>query len=144
MFDFSSFLAFKEVYVTTNRIQRIVSMCAISTSLVLAAFSFLVFGSASAFALTHAAGASQTTSSTTASVARIVVNQQGATVFSPQAITVTSGATVRIVNKTPFTRFVGVNGRLDALLPGASLRINPTQSEVAQICGGGALTITVV
>jgi hypothetical protein len=119
-------------------------MCVLSTSIALAAFSFLIFGSASAHALAHAASASQTNSTTTATVARIVVNQQGQAVFSPNAISVTSGAPVRIVNKTPFTRFVSVNGQFFGLPPGASFRTNPTQSEVARICGGGTLTITVV
>ena len=145
MFDFFSYLAFKEVYVTTNRIQRTVRMCVLSTFLALVAFSLLVFGSASAHALTHATSVTQTTSTTTATVVRIVVNTQGQIVFSPHAITVASGAPVRIVNKTPFTKFLVVNGQLFHLLPGAALRINPTQSEVVSICGGGGtLTITVV
>ena len=145
MFDFFSYLAFKEVYVTTNRIQRTVRMCVLSTFLALVAFSLLVFGSASAHALTHATSVTQTTSTTTATVVRLIVNSQGAIVFSPHAITITSGAPVRIVNKTPYTRFLVVNGQLFRLLPGAALRINPTQSEVVSICGGGGtLTITVV
>src|SRR5215469_1039484 len=145
MFDFLSYLALKEVYVTTNRIQRAVRMCVLSTLLALAALSFLVFGSASAHALTHPTSVTQTTSTTTATVSRIIINTQGQTVFSPNAITVTSGAPVRIVNKTPFTKFLVVSGRLFALASGTALRINPTQSEVVSICGGGGtLTITVV
>jgi hypothetical protein len=112
-------------------------MCVLSTLLALVALSFFVFGSASAHALT------QTTGSTTVTVARIVVNQQGATVFSPSAITVKSGATVKIVNKTSFTKILFLIGGIQHLLPGAALRINPTQSEVVGICGGGSLTITV-
>jgi hypothetical protein len=129
--------------VTTNRIQRTVRMCVLSTFFALAAFSFLAFGSAGA--LTHPTSVAQTTSTTTATVVRLIVNSQGAIVFSPHAITVTSGAPVRIVNKTPFARFLVVNGQLFRLLSGAALRINPTQSEVVTICGGGGtLTITVV
>jgi hypothetical protein len=143
MSDFFSYLAFKEVYVTTNRIQRTVRMCVLSTFLALAAFSFLAFGSAGA--LTHPTSVAQTTSTTTATVVRLIVNQQGAIVFSPNAITITSGTPVRIVNKTPYARFLVVNGRLFRLLSGAALRITPTQSEVVSICGGGGtLTITVV
>ena len=130
---------------TTNRIQRTVRICVLSTFLALVAFSFLVFGSASAHALTRPTSLAQTASTTTATVSRIIVNTQGQTVFRPNAITVTSGAPVRIVNKTPFTKFLVVNGRLFRLAPGTALRINPTQSEVVTICGGGgSLTITVV
>ncbi len=142
MFDFFSYLAFKEVYVTTNFIQRTVRMCVLSTFFALAAFSFLAFGSAGA--LTHPTSVAQTTSTTTAVVSRIIVNQQGYTVFSPHAITITSGTPVRIVNKTPYAKFLVVNGQLIRLLSGAALRITPTQSEVVSICGGGSLTITVV
>jgi len=86
-----------------------------------------------------------TSCTTTAVVVRLIVNQQGAIVFSPNAITIKSGTPVRIVNKTPYGRFLVVNGQLFHLLPGAALRITPTQSEVVSICGGGGtLTITVV
>jgi hypothetical protein len=129
--------------VPTNRIQRTVRMCVLSTFLALAAFSFFTFGSAGA--LTHPTSVAQTTSTTTAVVVHLIVNQQGAIVFSPHAITITSGTPVRIVNKTPYGRFLVVNGQLFHLLPGAALRITPTQSEVVSICGGGGtLTITVV
>ena len=127
----------------TNRIQRTVRMCVLSTFLALAAFSFFAFGSAGA--LTHPTSVAQTTSTTTAVVVRLIVNQQGAIVFSPHAITITSGTPVRIVNKTPYGRFLVVNGQLFHLLPGAALRITPTQSEIVSICGGGGtLAITVV
>jgi hypothetical protein len=129
--------------VPTNRSQRTVRMCVLSTFLALAAFSFFAFGSAGA--LTHPTSVAQTTSTTTAVVVRLIVNQQGAIVFSPHAITITSGTPVRIVNKTPYGRFLVVNGQLFHLLPGAALRITPTQSEIVSICGGGGtLTITVV
>jgi hypothetical protein len=129
--------------VPTNRSQRNVRMCVLSAFLALAAFSFFAFGSAGA--LTHPTSVAQTTSTTTAVVVRLIVNQQGAIVFSPHAITITSGTPVRIVNKTPYGRFLVVNGQLFHLLPGAALRITPTQSEVVSICGGGGtLTITVV
>jgi hypothetical protein len=129
--------------VPTNRSQRTVRMCVLSTFLALAAFSFFAFGSAGA--LTHPTSVAQTTSTTTAVVVRLIVNQQGAIVFSPHAITITSGTPVRIVNKTPYSRFLVVNGQLFHLLPGAALRITPTLSEIVSICGGGGtLTITVV
>lgn len=125
---------------TTSRIQRIVRMCVLSTFLALAVFSFLAFGSGSAHALTR-----QTASAGTTTFVRIISNKQSASVFSPSAITVKSGATVRITNRTAFGRFVVVGGQLFHLLPGQGLTTNPTQSEQVTICGGGgSLTITVV
>jgi plastocyanin len=128
--------------VTTNRIRRTVRLCVLSTLLALAAFSFLAFGSASAHAQTRTA---QTASTTTTTFVRIIINKQGQLVFSPSAITVQSGAPVRITNRTTFTRFIVVEGQLHRLSPGTGLTINPIQSEQASICGSGAtLTITVV
>ena len=125
----------------TNHLQRLIRVSLLSTFLALAACSFLAFGSASAHAAT------QTGSSTSGTIVRIVDNQQGAAVFSPHAITVTSGTPVKIVNRTPFTRFFHVtsNGRLFGLVSGASVTIIPTQSEQAILCSDGkSLTITVV
>lgn len=130
---------------TTNRIQRTVRMCVLSTFLALVAFSFLAFGSASAHALSRSTHLAQTATTSTATVSRIVTNKLGETVFRPNAITVTSGTPMKIVNKTAFTRFLVVNGRLFPLASGASMTITPTQSQLVRICGGiGTLTITVV
>lgn len=127
---------------TTNRIRRTARICMLSTLLALAAFSFLAFGSASAHAQTRTA---QTASTTNTTFVRIIINKQGQLVFSPSAITVQSGAPVRITNRTTFTKFLVVEGQLHRLAPGTGLTINPTQSEQASICGSGAtLTITVV
>lgn len=124
----------------TNRIQRTVRMCALSTFLALAALSFLAFGTASAQSLNHPA---QIANSGSATVARIVAPNQGRAVFSPAAITVKSGTTVKIVNKTPYTRIVFTNQGTYDLAPGVSFKIIVTQSQYARICGGGSLTITV-
>ena len=127
---------------TTNRIRRTARLCVLSTLLALAAFSFLAFGSASAHAQTRAA---QTASTGTTTFVRIIIKKQGQLVFSPSAISVKSGAPVRITNRTTFTKFLVVEGQLHRLGPGTGLTINPTQSEQASICGSGAtLTITVV
>ena len=125
---------------TTNRIQRTIRMSVLSTFLALVAFSFLAFGTASA----HTRSAAQTASSTTATVSRIIVNRQGATVFNPSAITVKSGTPVRIVNKTAFSRILFVGGSIVRLASGASMTIFPSQSMGVGICGGGSLSITVV
>ena len=130
---------------TTNRIQRTVRMCLLSTFLALVAFSFLAFGSASAHTLSRSTHVAQTATTSTATVSRIVTNKLGKTVFRPNAITVTAGASVKIVNKTAFTRFLVVNGELFPLSPGTSVTVIPTQSQIARICGAtGTLTITVV
>lgn len=122
-------------------------MGVLSTFLALVAFSFLAFGSASAHAhaLNRSTHVAQTATTSTATVSRIVTNQLGETVFRPNAITVTSGTPVKIVNKTAFTRFLVVNGGLFPLASGASKTVIPTQSQQARICGGiGTLAITVV
>ena len=107
-----------------NHIQRIIHVSVLSMFLALMACSFLAFGSASAHAAT------QTASSNSSIVARIIDNQQSGFVFSPNAITVTSGTPVRIVNKTPFAVFFHEtsNGRLLHLFSGASLPRNPSKS----------------
>ena len=129
---------------TTNRIQRTVRMCVLSTFLALVAFSFLAFGSASAHALTRSTHSAQTASTSTTVYVRIVVNQQGRSVFSPSAITVKSGTPVRITNRTLYNKIVFTNQGTFDLAPGAFLTLTPTQSQGARICGGGYLTITVV
>ena len=122
---------------TTNRIQRTVRMCVLSTFFALAAFSFLAFGSASAHALAHPAGLAQK-----ATVVKIIDNP-GA-VFSPNAITVKSGTVVKIVNKTPYGRLLFTDHGSVYLASGAFMRMTVTQSQGVGLCGGGSLTITVV
>jgi plastocyanin len=112
-------------------------MCVLSTFFALVAFSFLAFGSASAHALNHPAGFAQT-----ATVVKIIDNP-GA-VFSPNAVTVKSGTVVKIVNKTPYSRILFVNGGIVRLAAGAFMKMTPTQSQSVGICGGGSLSITVV
>jgi plastocyanin len=124
--------------VTTNRIQRTARMCVLSTFFALVAFSFLAFGSASAHALAHPTGNAQKAMT----VVKIIDNP-GA-VFSPNAITVKSGTTVKIVNKTPFSRILFVSGGIVHLASRASMTMNVTQSQSVGICGGGSLSITVV
>ena len=129
---------------TTNRIQRTVRMGILSTFLALMACSFFAFGSASAHAFSSSTHVAQTATST-ATVSRMVTNKLGQTVFRPNAITVASGAPVKIVNTTAFTRFLVMNGQLFPVSAGASVTIIPTQSQQARICGGsGTLAITVV
>src|SRR5579864_3604218 len=123
---------------------RAIRICVLSTFLALVAFSFLAFGSASAHALSRSAGGAQTTSTNGTTYVRIITNTQGATVFSPAAITVKSMAAVRITDRTAYSKFVVVAGQLFHLAPGQGLTTNPTQSETVTICGGGgALSITV-
>jgi hypothetical protein len=78
--------------VTTNRIQRTARMGVLSTFLALVAFAFLAFGTASAHTLNHPINSAQTVSTSTTTVARMVINSQGGIVFSPSAITVKSGS----------------------------------------------------
>ena len=119
---------------TKNRIQRTLRMSALSTFLALVALFFLAFGSASA----------QTVSSSTTTLVKIVANQQGGAVFSPTAITVKSGTPVKFVNKLSFRRFFTVNQRLTSIAPNQAETFIITQSQVATICGGGSMTLTVV
>jgi hypothetical protein len=126
--------------VTTNRIQRTARMCVLSTILALAAFAFFAFGTASA----HTLNAAQAASGSTTTTARMVTNSAGGAVFSPSAITVKSGSSVRLVNKTTFSRIVFAD-RVIRLNPGASYSFVPAQSMTVGICGGaGSLSITVV
>ena len=120
----------------TNSIQRTVRISVLSVLLALAAFSFLAFGSASAHALAHSSGKAQK-----AKIVKIIDNP-GA-VFSPAAITVKSGTTVKIVNKTPYGRFIFTNHGTVFLAPGAAMKMTVTQSQSVAICGGGELSITV-
>jgi plastocyanin len=105
---------------------------------VLAAFSFLAFGAASAHALSHSASSAQKAKT----VVKIIDNP-GA-VFSPSAITVKSGSTVKIVNKTPYGLIIFTNQGTGSLPAGASMKMTVTQSQYLRICGGGTLSITVV
>lgn len=127
---------------TTNHIRRAARICVLSTFLALAAFSFLAFGSASAHALTRQATSSSST--TTTVTTRIISNSVGRAVFNPSTVTVKAGTVVKIVNKTAFSRILFVGGSIVRLASGASLTITPNQSETIGICGGGALSITVV
>jgi plastocyanin len=122
---------------TTNPIQRTARLFVLSAFLVLAAFSFLAFSAGSAHALSHPAGAAQKVKT-----AKIIDNP-GA-VFSPAAITVKSGSTVRIVNKTPYSLIIFTNQGTGSLPAGASTKMTVTQSQYVRICGGGTLSITVV
>src|SRR5579863_8839435 len=124
----------------TNQIRRTVRMCVVSTFLALAALSFLAFGTASAHSLNHQA---QTVSSGVITTVKIVDPNQGRAVFHPATITVKSGTTVKIVNKTPYDRIVFTNQGTYDLAPNGALKIIDTQSQYARICGGGSLTITV-
>jgi plastocyanin len=124
----------------TNRIQRTVRMCALSTFLALAALTFLAFGTASAQSLNHTV---QSANSSSATFVKIVDPNQGRAVFNPAAITVKSGTTVKIVNKTPYERIVFTNQGTYGLAPNGALKIIVTESQYARICGGGSLTITV-
>lgn len=126
---------------STSRIPQTVRMCVLSTFLALAASFLLAFGSASAHT---SASAAQAASSTTIPVVRLVVNQQGGVVFSRATLTVKSGTAVKFVNKTPFHRFFTVNQRLNSISPNVAETFIITQSQVVTICGGGAMTITVV
>lgn len=123
----------------TKHIRRIVRLCVVSTFLALAALTFLAFGTASAHSLNHQA---QTASSGVTTV-KIVDPNQGRAVFSPATVTVKSGTSVKIVNKTPYDRIVFTSSGTYDLAPGGALKIIVTQSQYARICGGGSLTITV-
>ena len=123
---------------TTNPVQRTARLCVLSAFLVLAAFSFLAFSAGSAHALSHPAGAAQKAMT----VVKIIDNP-GA-VFSPNAITVKSGTVVKIVNKTPYSRFLFTNQGVVHLAAGAFMTMTVTQSQGVGICGGGSLSITVV
>jgi plastocyanin len=127
--------------VTANYRHHSLRIVVLSAFVVLAMFAFFVFGSGSAHAMTRQA----TSTSSTTTFVRIVTNSQGGAVFSPSAITVKSGAAVRITNRTAFARFVVAEGFLHRIGPGQGFTINPAQSEQVGICGGsGVLTITVV
>ena len=125
---------------TANYRHQSLRIVVLSAFVVLAMFAFFVFGSGSAHAMTR-----QATSTGTTTFVRIVTNSQGGAVFSPSAITVKSGAAVRITNRTTFTRFVVAEGFLHRIGPGQGFTITPAQSEQVTICGGaGLLNITVV
>lgn len=129
---------------TKNCIQRAVRVCVSSTFLALVALAFLAFGSASAHALSHPVNSAQTASTTTTTVSRMVLNNQGGIVFSPSAMTVKAGSLVKIVNKTTYTRIIFAD-RVLRINPGMSYSFVPAQSMTVGICGGaGALSITVV
>lgn len=123
---------------TTNRVHHTVRICLLSAFLALAMFSFIAFGSGSAHAMTRSA------SSTTTTTSRIVTNTAGRAVFSPAAVTVKSGTVVRIVNRTTYTRFLFTSVGFISLAPATSMTLTVTQTQYVRICGGGALTITVV
>jgi plastocyanin len=128
--------------VTTSQIHRTVRVTVLSAFLALAVFSFVAFGSGSAHAMTRQAASTGTTTFVS------IVSQQRFFVFSPSAITVKSGASIRITNRTAFELEVRTMSpqTFYNLAPGAGLTITPTQSEVVRVCGGygGELTITVV
>ena len=125
---------------TANYRYRSLRIGVLSAFVALAMFAFFVFGSGSAHALTRQAAGS----STTTTFVRFVTNKQDAVVFTPSAITVKSGAAVRITNRTAFTRFVVAEGLLHPVGPGQFFTINPTQSTQVSICGSGSvLNITV-
>ena len=125
---------------STSYRHQSIRIVVLSAFVALAMFAFFVFGSGNAHAMTRqAAGSSSTTT-----FVRIVTNSQGATVFTPSAITVKSGAAVRITNRTAFTRFVVAEGTLRRVGPGQGFTINPIQSDQVSICGSGSvLNITV-
>ena len=123
---------------TTNRIQQTARICVLCAFLALAAFSFLAFGSASA----HAAPTASTT--TTVTTVKIIINSQGYRVFSPAAISVTSGTTVRIVNKTAGGVILFTNQGTVRLVSGGVLKIIATQSQTVGMCPSGSVSITVV
>jgi len=129
--------------VKTNRIRPAVRICVLSTFLALAAFSFLVFGSASAHALSRGAQAAGSSTTTTTVTSRIINNSVGQAVFSPSTVTVKTGNSVKIVNKTAFSRILFVGGSVVRLASGASMTIVPNQSQTVGICGGGGLSIVV-
>lgn len=124
---------------TTNRVYHTVRISLLSAFLALVMCSFIAFGSGSAHAMTRSAS-----SSTTTTTSRIVTNALGRAVFSPSTITVKSGTVVRIVNRTAYTRFVFTSVGFISIAPASSMTFTVTQSQYARICGGGALTITVV
>jgi hypothetical protein len=128
--------------VTTSRIHGTVRVTVLSAFLALVVFSFVALGSGSAHALTRQAASTGTTT-----FVRIVYDQRES-VFRPSAITVKSGASVRITNSTAFeleVRIMSPQTFYD-LAPGEGFTIIPVQSEVVRVCGGygGELTITVV
>lgn len=127
---------------TTSRIHRPVRVAVFSALLALAVFSFVAFGSGSAHAMTRQAASTGTTT-----FVRIVTDQRYS-VFSPSAITVQSGASVKITNTTASELEVRIISpqTFYELAAGASLTITPLRSEVVRVCGGygGILTITVV
>lgn len=122
---------------TTNRFQRTARITVLSTFLVLVAFAFLTFGSASAHALSRPAAVTQT-----ATVVKIISTPRAQ--FSPSAITVKSGSLVKIVNKTAYSLILFTSQGTRGLGPGRVLAMNPTQTQGVRICGGGGLLITVV
>lgn len=79
---------------TTCLIYRPVRVAVLSVLFALTVFSFVVFGSGSAHAMTRQAASTSTTT-----FVRIVTDQRYS-VFSPSAITVKSGASVKITNTT--------------------------------------------
>lgn len=127
----------------TNRIRHAARICVLSTFFALAAFSFLAFGSASAHALTRDAQAASSSTTTTTVTSRIINNSVGQAVFSPSTVTVKAGNSVKIVNKTAFSRILFVGGSVVRLASGASMTIVPNQSQTVSICGGGGLSIVV-
>jgi hypothetical protein len=125
--------------VTTNRIHRTVRMSVLSLFIALMAFSFLAIGTASAHSIKPSTSSSQTASNSTTTVVRIMSRST----ISPNAITVKSGARVRIVNKSPGNLLVFYNQGSKVLAPGAALTLFPTVSQSVTICAGATLTITV-
>ena len=127
---------------TTHPIHRTMHLTVCSAFLALAVFSFLVFGSGSAHAMTRQAAASAASM-----VSVSIVTDQNEFVFRPSAITIAPGTAVRITNKTTLEQEVRTQSpqAFYNLMPGQSLTISPTQSEFVRVCGGrgGIMTITV-
>lgn len=124
----------------TNRVHRIARVCLLSAFLALALFSLFVFGSGRAYAQTVS-----NTSSTTV-VSRIVYTTQKGFHFSPNALTVASGTTVKIVNATTHNELLysSSQGTYLSLPAGSSMKVIVTQSQsFVFVCRPGSLTITV-
>lgn len=126
---------------TTNSIQRLVRMSAVSTFIALMALSFLAFGSVSAHTISQAQAGS---AGAKATIVRMKNDQFGRAIFAPGTVTVKSGTPVKIVNKSPNTRLLFYSQGIIVLAPGMSLVIVATQSQSVRICAGGTLTITIV
>ena len=123
----------------TSRIHRLTRVCLLSAFLALALFSFFVFGAARVHAQTG------NSTSSTIVTSRIIYSTQNGFQFSPAALTVKSGTTVKIVNTTTHNEILYNNQGSDFSVPaGKSMKIIVTQSEsFTFICRPVSLVITV-